>query len=60
MRGGAGGAGGSAAVLMIIATKKGIVSEIVDAIPLIFYSRLPSSVGRIAVTVCSAAAQLVR
>lgn len=45
---------------MMIATKKGIVSEIVDAIPLIFYSRLPSSVGRIAVTVCSAAAQLVR
>lgn len=44
---------------MIIATKKGIVSEIMDAIPLI-YSRLPSSVGRIATTVCSAAAQLVR
>ena len=34
--GGAGGAGNSAAVLMIIATKKGIVSEIVDAIPLRF------------------------
>lgn len=38
---------------MIIATKKGIVSEIMDAIPLIFYSRLPSSVGRIATTVCA-------
>lgn len=35
--------GDSAAVLMIIATKKGIVSEIMDAIPLIFIPDCPAA-----------------
>ena len=41
--GGAGGAGDSAAVLMIIATKKGIVSEIMDAIPLLVIPDCPAA-----------------
>ena len=41
--GGAGGAGDSAAVLMIIATKKGIVSEIRDAIPLLVIPDCPAA-----------------